>query len=128
MSMPRFQALLIEKLSNQRTNGDTDVTYEAQVTRDGDMFFRGTVGYYKIDQDALATIRRQLAHQILDRLAKDRYLYQQVPENDPLIQIHQWENLDIRGVFRLEDGIVDVMNEMIRYGRKRARAKGAQVD
>ena len=124
----KFQALLIETLGNQTPEGRVNAGYEAQITRAGNLFFRAAINYYGIDAEALKTIRTLFMKEILERLSKEKYAFLKIPENDPNVQIYQWSTLDWKGVFKFEDGLIDVMDRLADYGRQRARCKGIHVE
>jgi hypothetical protein len=125
---PKFQALLVETLSGHQADGRVNASYHAQITRNGSMFFKAGVDYYGIGADVLAILRASVRAEIFDRLERARYGFQQIKENDPNVQVYQWDTLDLRAVFKFEDGLSDVMSQMLKYGKGRAKMRGDKVD
>ena len=127
-----FQALLVESTAPVISQGGPSsaqhATYDFSITQKGQAFFSGTLRYYDLIPTALAAIRAEIQHHILDRLARCNQPATMVRQPDPTKTIYQWESIDLKGVFLIEDGLADVLTALISFGRQQLRAKGEQLE
>jgi hypothetical protein len=116
-------SIVVQEVPKPENAALSDLGIHVLIKKGTDPFFSADVQYWWLDQASVQAITGALSKEILNRLPG---WTKTGPSNGNTA--YQWANLDVRGVFKMEDGLSEALNSLIDWGRKQWRARGLKVD